>query len=145
MLPTCPNPQDYLTIDGLMTFLNTLNTSFLLSDNNNNNLSLQKTMEYNKRYQQQMMTRSDSLTLRQTPYLPNTPQQYPDAYRMQQQQQQQQQQQMYNYPTRPQHFEQHNRYYPNRYPSMMTPYSSYPSYPYPSHNQVKQKRKSFFF
>ena len=102
-----------------------------MSDNNNNNLSIQKSMEYNKRYQQQMMTRSDSLTLRQTPYLPNTTQQqYHDTYRMQQQQQQQQ---LYNY-SRPQHFEQHNRYYPNRYPSMMSPYSSYP---YPLPNQVK--------
>lgn len=87
-------------------------------------------MEY-KRYQQQMMTRSDSLAMRQTPYLPNTNPQYSDAYRMPQQQQQQQQ--MYNYPTRPQHFEQSNCYYSNRYPSMMTPYSSYP---YSAPNQV---------
>ena len=127
ILPTCPSPQDYSTVDGLITFLNTLNTSFPVSDNNNNNLSIQKSIEYNKRYQQQIMTRSDSLTLKQTSYVPTTNQQYSDVYRMQQQQ-------MYNYSTRPQHFETHNRYYPNRYPSMI---SSYPSYPYPSHNQVK--------
>ena len=141
ILPSCPNPQDYLTIDGLLAFLNTTSTLFLLSDNNNNTLSIQKSVDYNKRYQQpqqpQMMTRSDPLTMRQTtPYLPNSSQQYPDAYRMQQPQQ------MYNYPTRPQQFEQPNRYYPQRYPStMMTPYSSYPSYPYSSHNQVR----SIFF
>ncbi|CAF3954927.1 unnamed protein product [Rotaria sp. Silwood2] len=137
ILPICPNPQDYLTIDGLITFLNTLNTAFLVSDNNNNNnLSIQKTIEYNKRYQQQMITRSDSLTLRQTPYLPNTTQQYSDTYRIQQQQ-------MYNYSTRPTHFEQPNRYYPNRYPSMMAPYSSYPSYSYPSHNQQYQMSQHY--
>jgi hypothetical protein len=103
-----------------------------MSDNNNNNLSIQKQIEYNKRYQQQqMMTRSDSLPIRQSPYLSNTAQQYHDTYRMQQHQQQQQQQ-MYNY-SRPQHFDPHNRYYPNRYPSMMSPY---PSYSYPSHKQV---------
>ncbi|CAF4735440.1 unnamed protein product, partial [Rotaria magnacalcarata] len=73
-----------------------------------------------------MISRSDSLSLRQTPYLPNATQQYSDTYRMQQQQQ------VYNYSTRPTHFEQPNRYYPNRYPSMISPYSSYPSYSYPS-------------
>lgn len=129
ILPTCPNPQDYLTIDGLVAFLN---TSYLVSDNNNNNLSIHKSIEYNKRYQQQMVPRSDSLTLRQPPYLPNTNQQYSDTYRMQQPQ-------MYNYPPRPTHLEQPNRYYPNRYPSMMVPYSSYPSYSYASHNQVRSK------
>ncbi|CAF3380529.1 unnamed protein product [Rotaria socialis] len=138
-LPTCPNPQDYLTFDGLITFLNSLNTGCLVSDNNNNNnnLSIQKTIEYNKRYQQQMIPRSDSLSLRQTPYLPNTTQQYSDTYRMQQQQQ------VYNYSTRPTHFEQPNRYYPNRYPSMISPYSSYPSYSYPSHNQQYQMSQHY--
>ncbi|CAF2092094.1 unnamed protein product [Rotaria magnacalcarata] len=136
-LPTCPNSQDYLTFDGLITFLNSLNTACLVSDNNNNNLSIQKTIEYNKRYQQQMISRSDSLSLRQTPYLPNATQQYSDTYRMQQQQQ------VYNYSTRPTHFEQPNRYYPNRYPSMISPYSSYPSYSYPSHNQQYQMSQHY--
>jgi hypothetical protein len=86
VLPACPNSEDYLTIDGLLTFL--------MSDKS---LSNQKSIEFNKRYQQQ-------LTLRQT-----SSQQYHDTYRMQQN---------YNYPPT-----QHYRY-PSMVSSY--PYSSHP-------------------